>query len=122
LKQPVQQSPERRRVDEASGRGHRIRAARQQSAAPSHAARRQIPQIDPEHVVNADAGPDLGKILDLLGERLRPRGQVGGIDPAGGDTGEDSGKDFRKLAREDAEKANLIGRPGASAAQHQREV
>ena len=93
-------------------RRHRIRLARcrpsRAEAAPADGPRRQIPQVDAEHVVNAQARPHGDEILQLGGKRLLVGRQVGGVDAAGRDAGEDIGREIGKHARELAENPDLV--------------
>ena len=56
------------------------------------------------------------KLVDALLIRLGPRRQEGGVDAAGRDAGQDVGDGLGKLARKNAQDANLIRAPRAAAA------
>ncbi len=122
LEVALQQSPERRRVDEAAGRTQRRSAARHEPSAPPNHARAEVPRVDAENVVDVQVGPEVDEILDLLGKGLLARREVGRVDPAGGDAREDSGDDVGQLPREEPQKADLVGGARTTAAQDQREV
>jgi hypothetical protein len=75
--------PERLGVHKASRRRKDRSTARDQASAPANQPVRQVANVDAEHVVNVEAGPDRGEILDALGKRLLPRRQIRGIDASG---------------------------------------
>ena len=116
------QFAQRRSVHQAPRRRQRILAAAEQPAAPPHRAGREIAQIHPEHIVDPDAGPDLCEALDLHGERFLVRRQIGRVDPARRDASQDAWHHIGKLARQQAQEADLIRGAGAAAAQHERQV
>ena len=69
-----------------------------------------------------DPGPDLGEIFDFLGKRFLMRSQIRRVDPARRDPGQDARTDFRKLARQDAERPDLIRGARAAAGEDERQV
>ena len=87
-------------VDHALRRRQRRLAARQQPAAPAQRAPHQVAQVDAEHLVDAEVAPHLGQLVELLDERLLPRGEERRVDAAGRDAGQDVGDRCRKLPRE----------------------
>src|SRR5690242_21173583 len=97
-------------------------SAPEQAAAPADRARCQIAQIDPEHILDPNAGPRLGEALDFGGKRLLTCREVRRVDSASRDTSEDPRHDVRELACEQSKKADLIRGSGTAAAQHKRKV
>jgi hypothetical protein len=122
LEDALEQLPQRRSVDHALGGRQRVFATSQQPSAPPHGTAGKIAQVDAEHVVDADVCPDLGEVLHLLSEQLRPCGQVCGVDAPRRHASQDVGDDARKLPRQHAEKADLIGGARAAAAQRERQA
>jgi hypothetical protein len=111
-----------RGVHEAPRRRQRILAAAQQPASPPRRAGREIAQLHPEHIVDPEAGPHVREPLDFHSERFLRRRQIRRVDPASRDASEDAWHDVGKLARQQAQEADLIRGPGAAAAEHQRQV
>ena len=74
----------------------RPRAAGRPSAARATPGR----AVDAEHLVDAEVAPHLRQLVDLLDERLLPRGEERRVDAAGRDAGQDVGDGRRKFARE----------------------
>ena len=73
-------------------------AARHQPAAPAHApASIRSLHVDAEHLVDVEVAPHFRQLVELLDERLLPRGEERRVDGAGRDAGQDFGNGRRKL-------------------------
>ena len=103
-----------------SGRnGH---ATRQQPRPPAQGVSRERGRADPEDLVRRELAPQVGEILDGLLERAAMSRQVSHVDRTRRFASEDLGPGLWKVSREAAEHTNLIGGPGATAAERDRQV
>ena len=69
-----------------------------------------------------DSGPDAGEVFDFFTERFLMRSQIRRVDPAGRNPGQDAGANLWKLARQDAESADLIRSARAAAGEDEGQV
>jgi len=102
--------------------GRNGRATRQQPRPPAQGVSRERGRADPEDLVRRESAPQAGEILDGLRERATMGRQVSHVDRTRRFTGEDLGPGLWKVSREAAEHTNLIGGPGATAAERDRQV
>src|SRR4029079_1626394 len=84
---PFEQRAKRRRIDEPPRQRQRSSAARQETPAPARGARRQIAQVDAEHIFDMQTAPDVDEVLEFPGKRLLVRRQIRRVDSAGGYSG-----------------------------------
>ena len=103
-------------------RGRAELASREQASAPSHGPRRQIAQIDAEHVLDAQAVQISTRFSSLPAERLLTRSEVGRVDAAGRDPGEDVGDEIGKHARQVTENPDLVRGTGTAAGEHESQI
>ena len=117
-----EQRAKRRRIDETPRQRQRSSAARQETPAPARGARRQIAQVDAEHIFDMQTAPDVDEVLEFPGKRLLVRRQIRRVDSAGGYSGQDVRGKVGKRARQMPENPDLVRGARTAAGEHESQI
>jgi hypothetical protein len=122
LEHALEQRAKRRRIDETPRPRQWRSAARQQTSAPSRGARRQIAQIDAEHILDMQVAPDVYEVLEFPGKRLLMRSQICRVDSAGRHAGQNVRGKVGKRARQMPENPDLVRGARTAAGEHESQI
>ncbi len=122
LQHPLQERAKRGGIDETPCRRQGRAASRQQPSAPSHGARRQVAQVDAEHLLDAQTGPDVDEVLEVAGKRFLVCCQERRVYPAGRYPRQNVRGQLGKYTSEVAENSNLIGGARTAAGEHKSQI
>ena len=111
----LQQPAKRVVVEQASPARTDAPPAEDQAQAPAQEVAQEIAAVGAKDLVRIQARPDAGEVLDRLGEAARMRGQVHGIEGAGGYAGQDGRVEILELAADVVQHADLVGGAGPAA-------
>ena len=89
---------------------------------PTCGARREIAQIDSEHIVNMETAPDVDEIFEFPRKRLLMRGEIRRVDSTRRHAGQHIRAKIRKRARQLPENADLVGGARTAAGEHERQI
>jgi hypothetical protein len=122
LEHAFEQRAKRRGIDETPRRRQDRPASRQQASAPSRGPRRQIAQIDAEHILDTQTAPDIYEVLEFPGKRFLMRSQISRVDSAGRYSGKDVREKVGKHARQVAENPDLVRGARTAAGEYESQI
>ena len=122
LEHAFEQPAKRGRIDKTPRRRQGRPASRQQTSAPSRSARRQIAQIDAEHILDTQTVPDVNEVLEFPGKRFLMRSQISRVNSAGRYSSKDVRGKVGKDARQVAENPDLVRGTRTAAGEHESQI
>src|SRR5260370_8266091 len=81
----------------------------------------QAPVVRPENVTTFQRAPEVGQLIDFVGERSLLCGEKNRIDGACRNTGDDFEPQIRKMTRDASKATDLIGRARTAPREHDAE-
>jgi hypothetical protein len=82
----------------------------------------QPPVVRPENVTTFQRAPEVGQLIDFVGERSLLCGEKNRIDGACRNTSDDFEPQIRKMTRDASKETDLIGRARTATREHDGEV
>jgi len=118
----LEQRAKRRRIDQTPRPRQRRSAAGQQAPAPARGTRREIPQIDTEHILDMQTAPDVDEVLEFPGKRLLMRSQICRVDSTGRYSGQNVRGKVGERACQMPENPDLVRRPRTAAGEDESQI